>query len=93
LQVHNIDSTPFNHQQNGKCERSWRAIEMARKENDLSALVAEHNRMPHFGFHFHKYSSLKLRSKLKSFVDGLLTLVASELEWMWLLVEERTSVW
>jgi transposase InsO family protein len=35
-------------QQNGKCERFWRAIEMGPKAKDVLNLIAQYNQTPHF---------------------------------------------
>jgi hypothetical protein len=46
--IRHICSSPHNPQQNGKCERYRRTLEMAPKQADVAALIAEYNRAPHF---------------------------------------------
>jgi hypothetical protein len=44
-----VYSAPYNPQRNGKCDRFWRTIEIPPMEDDIASLIAEYNRMPHFG--------------------------------------------
>jgi transposase InsO family protein len=46
--IRHICSSPYNPEQNGKCEQYWRTLEVVPKRADVAALIGEYNPAPHF---------------------------------------------